>query len=371
MSEAEFGWSDFSETEADEWASIGVGERDAAAWRALGVDVVVAGRWTIAGFGPAEAGQWEGVIRPSHRYAVDRVTRWRDAGFSSTEAEVWCQHGLQPEEAALERAAGRAAREAAEAKAVRMEAAAAEKAELDAAQARRLAVQHEADEEARKQNAARARVAAAERAALVAEERAAAEQRMREAVEKAAINEDLIFIEWSPPDGTQTREFTIDELSQFRSQAATNEWHIQSVITSSSDVVILLDVLTGYAVLDLLDVDDFELNGVELEIASSPSGWMLVPRSSVLGHELVEIAYSDASWLPGGPVVFEQSEGIYRLGDMYWSRAAGDVELACAYAGSFPTESEGVAAAAQVSTYFSVVEDGTIRCELDDWPNDE
>lgn len=118
------------------------------------------------------------------------------------------------------------------------------------------------------------------------------------------------------------------------------------------------------------DMDVVEINGIEALVATTPNGdFGFVPFSETPGVEIM--GFSSASWLPGGPAVFDQSETIYRFDKLYWSEASGDAENQCVVVGQFETEELGIRAAARSSVFFSVDDNGKLSCELDDWPQDE
>ena len=117
-------------------------------------------------------------------------------------------------------------------------------------------------------------------------------------------------------------------------------------------------------------MDVVDINGIEAQVATTPTGHFgFVPSVDTPGVEI--LAISSASWLPGGPAVFDQSETIYRFDNLYWSEARGDAENQCVVVGHFETEELGIRAAALSSVFFSVSANGKLICELDDWPNDE
>ena len=118
------------------------------------------------------------------------------------------------------------------------------------------------------------------------------------------------------------------------------------------------------------DMDVVEINKIEAQVATTPSGdFGFVPSVETPGVEI--LAISSASWLPGGPAVFDQTETIYRFDNLCWSEARGDSDNQCVVVGQFEAEEQGIRAAAQSSVYFSVSDNGELTCELDEWPHDE
>jgi hypothetical protein len=118
------------------------------------------------------------------------------------------------------------------------------------------------------------------------------------------------------------------------------------------------------------DMDVVEINGIHAQIASRPTGGFgFVPSVDTPGVEI--LAHGSASWLPGGPIVMDQAEAIYRFEDLYWTEAQGDVENQRVVVGQFGTLEDGVRAAAHASVYFTVDDAGKLICDLDDWPQDE
>ncbi len=112
--------------------------------------------------------------------------------------------------------------------------------------------------------------------------------------------------------------------------------------------------------------DAIEVNGIVCHVAKTPAGGFgFVPVPSADGVEI--LATSSASWLSGGPCEMAQEETIYRFRDLYWVEAQGNTANQCVIAGLFPTEKEGVLAAARVSVYFTAGVNGVLSCELDEW----
>lgn len=116
---------------------------------------------------------------------------------------------------------------------------------------------------------------------------------------------------------------------------------------------------------------DTEINGQCIEVApTADGGFGYVPEMPYeFGASVV--ATGDASWLPGGPCVFTQTETIWRLGGFYWVTASGDIESNTLIIGDLGNDEISVHAAVDASTYFSFTPDGTISCELDSLPHEE
>jgi hypothetical protein len=176
-----------------------------------------------------------------------------------------------------------------------------------------------------------------------------------------------ITVAWSTADEDGDTEFGTHEFPALRERAEREGWEINAIGTDCTDLWPLLAVITERSP---TDQDAPTLNGDRLFRARTPHGEdVLVPDDSVKG--VVTEFYSDASWLPGGPVVFDQNEGIYSYDGVYWARSVGDSEADCVCVGPYPNWRDGVSAAAEASSFHYVDQNGDIRCELDDWPNDE
>lgn len=139
----------------------------------------------------------------------------------------------------------------------------------------------------------------------------------------------------------------------------------------SSDCPSPVVVLEALASLANPDFDELHVNGMIVVVAHrTEGGHCFVPSSS--NEEGVEVLGSgSASWLSGGPCVFDQSEELLRLGDLYWVDTRGDVEQQRVVVGRFPDPSAGLAAAVEASIFFSFDANGELHCELDNWPQDE
>jgi hypothetical protein len=81
-------------------------------------------------------------------------------------------------------------------------------------------------------------------------------------------------------------------------------------------------------------MDIFEINGIECQVARTPTGGFgFVPNPEVDGVEI--LATSSASWLSGGPCEMTQEETVYRFQNLYWVQAQGDNENRLVVVGQF------------------------------------
>lgn len=141
----------------------------------------------------------------------------------------------------------------------------------------------------------------------------------------------------------------------------------ESIVCEAMGVVDALGVLSLVADPDMESV---LINGVQARVATSPSGESrFIPADQSDGVEVLE--FGSSTWLPGGPCVMEQQEQICRFGDLYWVEATGDSASQCICVGRFPDRVAGVTSAVGASFYFSIDNEGKIRCELDEGPQDE
>ncbi len=157
------------------------------------------------------------------------------------------------------------------------------------------------------------------------------------------------------------REVLLSEL------AAAIDGRISWPVSFECEALSVREALEALSPFAHLDMDVVDINGIEAQVATTPSGdFGFVPSVETPGVEV--LAVSSASWLSGGPAVFDQSETTYRFDNLYWSEARGDSDNQCVVVGQFETEEQGIRAAVQSSVYFSVSDNGELTCELVDWP---
>jgi hypothetical protein len=131
-----------------------------------------------------------------------------------------------------------------------------------------------------------------------------------------------------------------------------------------------IDVFEYLAPLSDCDLEETKINGISVVNATTTNGTpAFVP---VEYQDEVEVLVSgSSSWLSGGPCVFEQHESILKFNDLFWVNTSGDSENEVVSVGRFADDQAGLQAAVIASTYCSFLADGTVHCELDEWPQDE
>ena len=175
------------------------------------------------------------------------------------------------------------------------------------------------------------------------------------------------LINWDPDD-LESARFTFDQIEEARKAIEESDHEVGSFTTDCEHLSEAVRLLSPLAVQEM---DEWtEIDGHTMRVVATGDGVLgFLPQSDHPDAE--SLARGSASWLPGGPCVFDQYEEIYRLGNMYWVEAQGDNASALAIAGWFDDPAEGLRAAAEASQYFTVLPNGKLACELDEWPQDE
>lgn len=175
-----------------------------------------------------------------------------------------------------------------------------------------------------------------------------------------------LHIAWYENSEART-EFPLNDVRAAADLAAAEDLWLDSVRCNLTDLGLLLDRLSPLANPDL---DEIDVNGIIVVVADRVGGGhCFVPYSNEEGVEV--LGSGSASWLSGGPCLFDQSEELLRIGDFYWVETRGDAEQQRVAVGRFDDEAQGLAAAVEASIYFSFDSGGELVCELDDWPQDE
>jgi hypothetical protein len=171
---------------------------------------------------------------------------------------------------------------------------------------------------------------------------------------------NTLTIEWLEHDDTICRFDQIEEWARWRAE---NGEFILEILTERP-----IDPDLLFALAPLLDGDqeEFYVNGVAMLPQLLVSGGFIpLPRfASDVDANVVHSAY--ASWLPGGPCEFNQSETIWELDGFHWVEASGDMEDLVIAIGDLGSPEASVAAAVRASHWFSFDEDGTVVSELED-----
>ena len=169
-----------------------------------------------------------------------------------------------------------------------------------------------------------------------------------------------LTIGWLEHDDTRIRFDEIDEWARWRAE------HDERIVDVRTDRPIDPALLLTLAPLLEGDEEEFDVNGVAMLPQLLVSGGFIpLPRFPAdVNANVVHNAY--ASWLPGGPCEFNQSETIWELDGFHWVEASGDMEDLVIAIGDLGTPEASVAAAVQASHWFSFDEDGTVVSELED-----
>lgn len=177
----------------------------------------------------------------------------------------------------------------------------------------------------------------------------------------------MVHVTWLDDDEAKT-EFPLDDLQSAAELAAAEDLWLDSVTSNCTDLGLLLDRLAPLANPEL---DEISVNEITVVVATRlGGGYCFVPYgSNEAGVEL--LGSGSASWLSGGPCVFDQREKLLRLGDFYWVDTRGDAEQQRVAVGRFTDEAQGLTAVVKASIFFSFDADGELQCELDNWPQDE
>ena len=131
-----------------------------------------------------------------------------------------------------------------------------------------------------------------------------------------------------------------------------------------------IDILEYLAPLSDCELEETKMNGIVVINATRSDGTpVFVPGEYQDGVET--LVTGSSSWLPGGPCVFEQHESILKFKDLFWVNTSGDSENQVVSVGRYADDAAGLEAAVIASTYCSFLGDGTVHCELDEWPQDE
>jgi hypothetical protein len=366
----------FHARDAASWIAFDLDPDRAASWRAQGLDLEDAFEWLESVSDPGEVIRWKQAgmtpaIADSVRHAglglewlekgftPAEARIWFDAGLSAAESESWRDAGFDTESSEAWRTADFGSYQSAHFLRLRLDLETAmhwREAGLHAGWAQRFSLK-----EATKWNALGCSPAEAE---LWSSAGFSAEQ--------ANGSPAMAGVGWDGRTDTSSsiEYLRVDDLRERLRAASESETEVASVTLLGEEIEPLLVVLAEYLEAKDWSASDMNINGEEAIDAQSPSGVRaLVPNEYASG--VVCHSYSDASWLPGGPVVFDQSVGIYSLGNLYWVYARGDSANYCISVGSHPAPPDAIAACVEVSPFHSFSESGELLCEVDDWPNEE
>lgn len=162
-------------------------------------------------------------------------------------------------------------------------------------------------------------------------------------------------------------ELPLGNVHQLKEAIDASTSYVAELTCHAVDFMTLTEILQPIADPEL---DEISINGVMVVVGTTSDGRsVFVPERSSPGVE--HLFTSSASWLSGGPCVFEHRVEILRFGDLYWVNSSGDLDYTLAVVGRYETESEGIRAAVEASSYLELGPGGEVRCELDDWGHEE
>lgn len=173
------------------------------------------------------------------------------------------------------------------------------------------------------------------------------------------------LIEWS--GRKKPTQLATSDLNEIRQVLESSDFWPESITCDWPNPVEVFEYL---APLSDCDLEETKMNGISVISATTADGTpAFVP---VEYQDEVEVLVSgSSSWLSGGPCVFEQHETILKFRDLFWVSTTGDSENQVVSVGRYADDVAGLEAAVIASTYCSFLADGTVHCELDEWPQDE
>jgi hypothetical protein len=176
----------------------------------------------------------------------------------------------------------------------------------------------------------------------------------------------LLHVSWYRNDDAPA-EFGLGDVAQVEQLMSERDLWPYEISSDCPDLAVVLDHLSPIA---SPDIDELTVNGVTVVVADGlDGGHAFVPASNE--PAVVVLASGSASWLPGGPCLFDQREELLRFGDLYWVDTSGDAAQQRIFAGRFTDQAAGLAALAEASIFFSFDAAGELVCELDSWPQEE
>ena len=164
-------------------------------------------------------------------------------------------------------------------------------------------------------------------------------------------------------DGEEVH-IALDDVDLINSTAAETSLDIDSFETNCDDFVTVLEALAPFAERFGWG-DELLIGGVGVEVADHVNGtsWF-VPSSDAAG--VVWIDSGRAAWETIGPCIFNQSEDLLRMGNLYWVNTHGDTDQQRIVVGRFDDEVEAIKALAEASIYFTFHPEKGLICGLDE-----
>ncbi len=186
----------------------------------------------------------------------------------------------------------------------------------------------------------------------------------------------LIDAEVPPPGTTDPGSYVIAEwregsvsersvlsLTGLRALVGTDAL-LESATTVRGEIEDTLAIVEAFGPSGQLE-DGVMIDNEELRWITSPSGdGTLIP--SDISDAVVHL-WTSASWYPGGPVQFDQEEGIYSIGDRLFVNTRGDSENDVIFVGRFDPPQTGLSEAVALSSFWREQSPGEFSCELDEW----
>jgi hypothetical protein len=159
--------------------------------------------------------------------------------------------------------------------------------------------------------------------------------------------------------------FRLSELDKLREATGDSVWY-----SIESDCPNLADLLEYLSPRCDQFAEEPTINGVPCAIAVGPEHtlWLVpVDKGDV-------IASSHYYWEPPATSVglsFFQRVALRKLDDLYWVDCAGDIEPGRIYVGRFPSVEAALPALVEASPFHYFDDEGTLRCEVDDFEDDD